>query len=106
MKGTDYVKVFSEILDDVVEAEKEILLVMNKKDIWLQPSLLVRNALTKMHVLQRQECLNVSEFLKDEDLVGIEDNRILLTGWLYSKEPESTVITLSGMGGLGKSTLV
>jgi disease resistance protein RPM1 len=46
------------------------------------------------------------EFVKDGDLVGIEDNRILLTRWLYSKELENTVITISGMGGLGKSTLV
>ncbi|BAT13307.1 disease resistance protein RPM1-like [Oryza sativa Japonica Group] len=46
------------------------------------------------------------EFIKDEDLVGVEENRRKLTGWLYSNEPHGTVITVSGMGGLGKTTLV
>ena len=56
IKGTHYVRVFSEITDEIVEVEKEILLVMNKKDIWLQPSLLVRNQLTKM-----PQCLRICQ---------------------------------------------
>ncbi|KAL5204292.1 hypothetical protein ABZP36_009163 [Zizania latifolia] len=46
------------------------------------------------------------ELVKDEDLVGIEDNRRLLTEWLYSDELDNKVMTVSGMGGLGKTTLV
>jgi disease resistance protein RPM1 len=104
IKGTHYVKVFSEIADDVVDVEKEILLVIQLKDQWLQPSQLVANPLTEMERQQSQD--SFPEFVKDDDLVGIEYNRILLTGWLYAEESESTVITVSGMGGLGKSTLV
>ncbi|KAF6987289.1 hypothetical protein CFC21_004945 [Triticum aestivum] len=42
----------------------------------------------------------------DEDLVGIGENRGKLTEWLITDEKETTVITVSGMGGLGKTTLV
>lgn len=104
IKGTHYAKVFSEIADEVVEVEKEIQEVVRMKDQWLQPCQLVANPLTEMERQRSQD--SFPEFVKDEDLVGIKDNRILLTGWLYSEEPEGTVITVSGMGGLGKSTLV
>jgi disease resistance protein RPM1 len=107
IKGTHYVEVFSETADDVVHVEKEIQLVIQLKDHWLQPSgpsQLVANPLTEMERQQSQD--SFPGFVKDDDLVGIEDNRILLTRWLYAEEWESTVITVSGMGGLGKSTLV
>ncbi|KAK1646527.1 hypothetical protein QYE76_064332 [Lolium multiflorum] len=104
IKGTHYAKVFSEITDEVVNVEKEIQEVFHMKDQWLQPSQLVADPLTEMERQRSQD--SFPEFIKDDDLVGIEENRILLTGWLYSKEPENTVITVSGMGGLGKSTLV
>uniref|UniRef100_A0A453HGP4 Uncharacterized protein n=1 Tax=Aegilops tauschii subsp. strangulata TaxID=200361 RepID=A0A453HGP4_AEGTS len=89
IKGTHYVRVFSEITDEIVEVEKEIQLVIKMKE-------------------QQRSQDSFPEFVKDGDLVGIENNRIWLTSLLYSEEPESenTVITVSGMGGLGKSTLV
>ncbi|XP_047091809.1 disease resistance protein RPM1-like isoform X2 [Lolium rigidum] len=89
MKRACYDKVFTEIMDEVAEVDKEIQLVIQMRDQWLKPC---------------KDSFPV--FIQDEGFVGIEDNRILLTRWLYSKEPESTVITVSGMGGLGKSTLV
>ncbi|KAM0852898.1 hypothetical protein ACQ4PT_051450 [Festuca glaucescens] len=46
------------------------------------------------------------ELVSDEDLVGIDENRSKLTEWLTTNEKESTVVTVSGMGGLGKTTLV
>ncbi|KAF7043703.1 hypothetical protein CFC21_053027 [Triticum aestivum] len=104
IKATHYVKVFSEIANNVVDVEKEIQLVIQMKDQWLQPSQLDANTLAEMERQRSQD--GFPEFVKDEDLVGIEDNRILLTKWLYSEEQENTVITVSGMGGLGKSTLV
>ncbi|XP_044980496.1 disease resistance protein RPM1-like [Hordeum vulgare subsp. vulgare] len=108
IKGTHYVKVFSEITDEIVEVENEIQLVIKMKDQWLHPFQLAANPLTEMERQRSQD--SFPEFVKDGDLVGIEKNRIWLTRWLYSEEPETetenTVITVSGMGGLGKSTLV
>ncbi|CAM0874888.1 unnamed protein product [Alopecurus aequalis] len=104
IKGTHYAKVFIEITDEVVQVEKEIEIVIQMKGQWLQPSQLESNPLTEMERQRSQD--SFPGLVKDEDLVGIEENRILLTEWLYSKELEKTVITVSGMGGLGKSTLV
>ncbi|KAL6622427.1 hypothetical protein ACP70R_032306 [Stipagrostis hirtigluma subsp. patula] len=104
VKGSHYVTIFSEIANEVAEIEVEIQQVVQMKVDWLQPSQPVSNQLTEIKRRQSQDCF--PEFFKDEDLVGIEQNRRLLTGWLHSEEPETTVITVSGMGGLGKSTLV
>uniref|UniRef100_A0A0D9XQH2 NB-ARC domain-containing protein n=1 Tax=Leersia perrieri TaxID=77586 RepID=A0A0D9XQH2_9ORYZ len=93
-----------QIADEVVKIEKEIKQVIELKDQWLQPSQLVSNPITKMERQRSQD--SFPELVKDEDLVGIEDNRRLLTEWLYTEELDSKVITVSGMGGLGKTTLV
>ncbi|RCV37750.1 hypothetical protein SETIT_8G088100v2 [Setaria italica] len=104
IKGTHYVKVFSDIADEVAMVEQDIQQVVLMKDQWLQHSQLVPD---KLAMIERQRSQDgFPDFVKDEDLVGIEKNRKLLSGWLYSDELDSTVITVSGMGGLGKSTLV
>ncbi|XP_004295456.1 PREDICTED: disease resistance protein RPM1-like [Fragaria vesca subsp. vesca] len=48
-----------------------------------------------------------SSFLITEDeLVGIEDKKQILMGWLMDEEQHQTVISVVGMGGSGKTTLV
>ncbi|CAD6257503.1 unnamed protein product [Miscanthus lutarioriparius] len=93
-------------LDWGVEIEGQIQQVIQLKDQWLQPSQLVPHHDQLAEIERQRSQDSFPEFVKDEDLVGIEENRKLLTGWIYSEEQASTVITVSGMGGLGKSTLV
>ncbi|XP_052135902.1 disease resistance protein RPM1-like isoform X2 [Oryza glaberrima] len=104
IKGSHYVIVFSQIADEVVKIEKEIEQVIQIKDQWLPLCQLVPDPLTEMERQRSQD--SFPELVKDEDLVGIEDNRRLLTEWLYSNDMGNKVITVSGMGGLGKTTLV
>ncbi|KAM1120620.1 disease resistance protein RPM1-like [Malus sylvestris] len=47
-----------------------------------------------------------SLFFKDDELVGIKDAKDKLVGWLLSEQPERSVISVVGMGGSGKTTLV
>ncbi|CAD6254202.1 unnamed protein product [Miscanthus lutarioriparius] len=106
VKGTHYAIVFSDIADEVAAIEGEIQQVIQMKEQWLQPSQLVPHPDQLAEIERQRSQDSFPEFVKDEDLVGIEENRKLLTGWVYSEEQGSTVITVSGMGGLGKSTLV
>ncbi|XP_068642033.1 disease resistance protein RPM1-like [Aristolochia californica] len=48
-----------------------------------------------------------SIFMAEEDIVGIDENRDLLIGWLTEEEQQQRLIlSVVGMGGLGKTTLI
>ncbi|XP_021768111.1 disease resistance protein RPM1-like [Chenopodium quinoa] len=47
-----------------------------------------------------------SLFIEEAEVVGIESHRDRLIGWLVNGASKRTVISVYGMGGLGKTTLV
>jgi disease resistance protein RPM1 len=47
-----------------------------------------------------------AHYIDEGEIVGAEEYRLKLTSWLYSGEQNLTVITVWGMGGIGKTTLV
>ncbi|KAG1355056.1 disease resistance protein RPM1-like [Cocos nucifera] len=55
----------------------------------------------------RQQHRKEAPYFPDEgEVVGFETYKNLLVGWLTDEEPERTIISVWGMGGLGKTTLV
>ncbi|KAI5021163.1 hypothetical protein ZWY2020_055008 [Hordeum vulgare] len=103
-RGSRHIKVFSKIAEEVVELEEEIRQVKGLRDYWSDTVQPINNEHAE---IDRQRCGGCfPERVSDKDLVGIDGNRSKLTEWLTTNENESTVITVSGMGGLGKTTLV
>ncbi|XP_078156579.1 disease resistance protein RPM1-like [Carex rostrata] len=47
-----------------------------------------------------------AHYIDEGEIVGIEEYRLKLTSCLYSNERNLTLITVWGMGGIGKTTLV
>jgi disease resistance protein RPM1 len=98
-----YITVFIQIAEEINDIEKKIENVVKRKERWLPQTQLSPNLLADIERKRSQDCL--LDVIQD-DLVGIEENRRLLTGWLNSDEQVTRLITVSGMGGLGKTTLV
>ncbi|KAL6198552.1 hypothetical protein ACLB2K_028341 [Fragaria x ananassa] len=53
-----------------------------------------------------QNQVESSFLITDDELVGIEKKKQILIGWLLGKEQNQTVVSVVGMGGSGKTTLV
>ncbi|KAM3399675.1 hypothetical protein ACQJBY_004849 [Aegilops geniculata] len=103
-RSSRHIKVFSKIAEEVIEIEGEIRHIKELPTYW---STIVQPFRNEHAEIDRQRCRGCfPERVSDEDLVGIDENRSKLTEWLATDEKESTVITVSGMGGLGKTTLV
>lgn len=104
LRSSRHIKVFSKIAEEVIEIEGEIKHIKELHIYWstiVQP---IRNEHAEIDRQRWGGCF--PESVSDEDLVGIGENRSKLTEWLTTDEKETTVITVSGMGGLGKTTLV
>ncbi|KQJ81789.1 disease resistance protein RPM1 [Brachypodium distachyon] len=99
-----HINTFNKIADEVVQIEEEIKQVKDLQNYWSNTSQPIKREHADIGRQRSGGCF--PELVKDDDLVGIEENRSKLTEWLGTDEGESTVITVSGMGGLGKTTLV
>lgn len=103
-KGAHNAKVFSDIAGEVVHIKSEIEQVKKlQKDYF--PAV---NAVPAGHsvIVRRGSEGCLPELIQDDDLVGVTFNREKLIRWVHCDDPNRRVITVSGMGGLGKTTLV
>ncbi|KAK8461994.1 hypothetical protein SEVIR_1G125600v4 [Setaria viridis] len=103
-RGAHYATVFSELADEVVKIKCEIEQVKKLLKDYFHDNLLLPRSRIATDQRVSQGCL--PELVQDDDLVGIKVNQSNMIGWLNSNAPDSSVITVSGMGGLGKTTLV
>ncbi|XP_047061110.1 disease resistance protein RPM1-like [Lolium rigidum] len=95
----------NQIASNVHEIEKDIAHLSEMKNRWVP---MVNNGDTSSsnYIVKRsQDLANISRSLHEEDLVGVDKNREKLQQWLEGEDGECSVITLHGMGGLGKTAL-
>jgi disease resistance protein RPM1 len=103
-KTAHYAKAFSDVAVKVIEIMKEIQKLKEMQNTWLPVVQIVPKSPV---AIDQRGCQGfVPVVVQDEDLVGIKENKSRWIEWLHTNEPNNTVITVSGMGGLGKSTLV
>ncbi|XP_047052185.1 disease resistance protein RPM1-like [Lolium rigidum] len=102
--GNHHYKVFSQIAKEVEEIEKDVKHVGEMRSNWTNAVQPIKNEHADIDMRRNGRCF--PDLINDDDLVGIDENRSKLTEWLTIDDKEHTLITVSGMGGLGKTTLV
>ncbi|OEL14087.1 Disease resistance protein RPM1 [Dichanthelium oligosanthes] len=109
--GLNYGLVFSGIADDLAKIEKEIEHVSKLKNMWVSSvHELLPNQVTSAE--QQFPRYSLPQLVKDENLVGLKEDRELLNKWLtpnvpvVENIPALKVVSLLGMGGMGKTTLL
>ncbi|VAH99139.1 unnamed protein product [Triticum turgidum subsp. durum] len=95
----------NKIASKVKEIEKDLSHLSDTKNRWV-PTISNGNASNSNYIVKRsQDLANISRSLDEEDLVGVDKNREKLEQWLAGDDLECSVISLLGMGGLGKTAL-
>ncbi|CAO2148458.1 unnamed protein product [Urochloa humidicola] len=110
--GLSYGLVFSGIADDLAQIEKEIQHVSRLKNMWVNS---VHELLPTQVTSAEQQFPRYSlpQLIKNENLVGFKEDRELLKKCLTTNVPvlranipAPKVVSLLGMGGMGKTTLL
>ncbi|VAH21900.1 hypothetical protein VPH35_010688 [Triticum aestivum] len=97
-------KLFSAMASDIIQIDEDIQHVTALRERYVHVDLTQQQMQAPQDELLPQ--VRFPQFVNDEDLVGMQPYKVPLTQWLQSAEPDGTVITVCGMGGLGKTTLV
>uniref|UniRef100_A0ACD5ZSN0 Uncharacterized protein n=1 Tax=Avena sativa TaxID=4498 RepID=A0ACD5ZSN0_AVESA len=95
----------NQIASNVREIEKDLANLAETKNRWVSMVNNGDNSNSNYIVKRSQDLANISRSLDEEDLVGMDKNREILQQWLGGEDAEFSVITVNGMGGLGKTTL-
>jgi disease resistance protein RPM1 len=102
-KAARYTKAFRGIAQDMADIDRDIKSIAGLLDRWLRPDHFPR---PPQHVNASQRPRLFPHLVADEELVGMDAAKKSLEELLYSAENTYVVITVSGMGGLGKTNLV
>ncbi|XP_020162709.1 disease resistance protein RPM1 [Aegilops tauschii subsp. strangulata] len=95
----------NQISSKVKEIEKDLAHLSEMKNRWV-PMINNEDTSSLNYMIKKsQDLAIISRSLDNEDLVGVDENRGKLEQWLGSDDVECSLITLTGMGGLGKTAL-
>uniref|UniRef100_A0ACD5ZXE0 Uncharacterized protein n=1 Tax=Avena sativa TaxID=4498 RepID=A0ACD5ZXE0_AVESA len=95
----------NQIASNMKETEKDLAHLSEMKNRWVPMVNNGDNSNSNYIVKRSQDLSNISRSLDEEDLVGVDKSREILQQWLGGEDAEFSVITLHGMGGLGKTAL-
>ncbi|KAL6658512.1 hypothetical protein ACP70R_004098 [Stipagrostis hirtigluma subsp. patula] len=104
-KRLKYVKVWRRLASELRDINAKLEEATKRRDRYAMPGMERHTGDSDHHVRSTHQ---MSCFAREEDLVGIEDNANKLKQWLIGdlEENKNQTITVWGMGGAGKTTLV
>ncbi|XP_038979104.1 disease resistance protein RPM1-like [Phoenix dactylifera] len=106
VKRSQNLVAFHQIAAWLKELEANLVHLSQMKERWIKTTEGAMGSSSHNASKKQQNLADSSHFMDEDDLVGIGQNKKKLTEWLLDEDPVGSIISLWGMGGLGKTTLV
>ncbi|XP_008777694.4 disease resistance protein RPM1-like [Phoenix dactylifera] len=88
------------------ELETNLVHHSQMKERWMKTTEEAMGSSSRNASEMQQNLAVSSHFMDEDDLVGIDKNKKKITEWLYDEDLAWSIMSVWGMGGLGKTTLV
>ncbi|XP_044476546.1 disease resistance protein RPP13-like [Mangifera indica] len=90
---------------EIESLQKRITDLSRKREFYRLEDIGNRREGKSKNLERLKDLRRVTSFALDENIVGLEDDAKMLLGKLLQDEPRRLVVSIFGMGGLGKTTL-